>query len=103
MENVSTFSSNAYYNSYAHSNAGHYLFWFVIIVLVVWILLRAFNPTWVQSKNDINGNYTGLFDAGKAFFASIIVAIIILFIICLICCACGGWGRGEWNRGWGRY
>lgn len=93
MENTLIFSPNAYHTSHIHSHSGYYLFWFVIIVLVVWILLRTFNPTWVQYKLNNNGDYTGVFDAGKAFLASIIVAIIIIFIICLICCACGGWGN----------
>ena len=67
--------------------SGAFLFWFVIIVLAVWILLRSFNPAFIQYDNN-RGQANGNFDPAKALFAAIVIAIIILFLVCFFTCAC---------------
>ena len=64
-----------------HHLVGKFLFWFVMIVLVSWIVLQFWAPTFVQRK-DGNGNPTGEIDTTMVLITAIIVAIIISLILC---------------------
>lgn len=66
-----------------------YLVWFFIIAIIVWFILYALKPDFIQTTND-RGEYTGEVDQGKLLFSAIIIAIVILIIIWIIMWACGG-------------
>lgn len=57
-----------------------YLFWFLIIGIIVWFLLFALKPDFVQ-KDDDDYNYTGEVDQGKVLLWAVIIALIAVFLI----------------------
>lgn len=66
-----------------------YIVWFIIILIVVWVILIATKPTWVQKQNEL-GEYVGYVDQGKAFVWALIIAIIIIVIVAIIQAATSG-------------
>lgn len=65
-----------------------YLVWFFIIAIIVWFILYATKPTWVQTTNE-RGEHTGQVDNGKVLVAAIVIALIILLIFWIFRWACG--------------
>ena len=57
-----------------------YLFWFLIIGIIVWFLLFALKPDFVQ-KDDDDHNSTGEVDQGKVLLWAVIIALIAIFLI----------------------
>ncbi|CAM6002090.1 unnamed protein product [Sphagnum balticum] len=47
---------------------------FIILVIIIWIIIFATQPSWAK-------NAAGQLDSGKALWSSIIIAIIIMLII----------------------
>ena len=66
-----------------HKGYGGYfawaILWFIILAVIVWLILLAAKPTWVQNT-DSQGRPTGDVNNGKA----VLWAVIIAFIICII-------------------
>lgn len=87
-----------------HDKGGYYyggsltwLLWFIVIVIVIWLILFAIKPTWVQ-KCDEHGNPTGEVDAGKALLWAIVITIIICVLIWIFFVAgCGGYGYRRYG------
>lgn len=73
------------------------ILWFIIIVVIVWLVLLAVKPTWVQ-KTDSAGNPTGEIDNGKAFLWAVVIAFIICVIIWIVY-ALAGYGHHGNNYG----
>lgn len=67
--------------------------WFIIIVVIVWLILLAVKPTWVQ-KSDSGGNPTGEVDNGKAFLWAVVIAFIICIIVWIVY-ALAGYSSGK--------
>lgn len=60
-----------------------YIVFFIIIAIIVWIILIATKPTWVQKYNEL-GQPTGEVDQGKAITWAIVIAIVLVIIIWII-------------------
>lgn len=60
-----------------------YIIWFVIIAIVIWLILWATKPAFVQ-KLDVLGKPNGEIDQAKAIIAAIVISLIIVAIIWLI-------------------
>lgn len=56
-----------------------FLFWFLVIGVIVWFLLFALKPDFVQ-KEDNNDNVTGEVDQGKVLLWAVIIALIAIFL-----------------------
>ena len=70
-----------------NNHGGAFLFWFIIITLVVWILIKSFKDNF--TKDDCEDNK---FDNFQALCAALVVAAIITFIICIFSCGSNWWG-----------
>ena len=57
-----------------------YLFWFLIIGIIVWFLLFALKPDFVQ-KSDDDHNCNGEVDQGRVLLWAVIIALIAIFLI----------------------
>ena len=57
-----------------------YLFWFLVIGIIVWFLLFALKPDFVQKEDD-DENATGEVDQGKVLLWAVIIALIAIFLI----------------------
>src|SRR4030067_2166684 len=70
-----------------NSHQGGYLAWgflvFVVLVLIIWLILVAVNPTWIQ-KTDSSGNSCGEVDHWKALLWAVVIAFIIIVIMWLV-------------------
>lgn len=72
--------------SHAHEHHHHrsgwwfFLFWFLVIGIIVWFLLFALNPDFVQ-ETDHRDQPTGELDQGKALLWAVIIALIAIFLI----------------------
>lgn len=73
-----------------------WLLWFIVIVIVIWLILFATKPTWVQ-KTCEDGKPTGEVDSGKALLWAIVITIIICVLVWIFTTA----GRGGYG-GYGR-
>jgi heme/copper-type cytochrome/quinol oxidase subunit 2 len=62
------------------NNWWFYLFWFLVIGIIVWFLLFALKPDFVQ-KDDDDYNPTGEVDQGKVLLWAVIIALIAIFLI----------------------
>ena len=69
-----------------------YLFWFLIVGIIVWFLLFALKPDFVQ-KNDDNRDCTGEVDQGKVLLWAVIIALIAIFLIWIF-----HWGYGSYHH-----
>ena len=69
---------------YGYAGCGYgwwfYLFWFLIVGVIVWFLLFALKPDFVQ-KDDDDYKYTGEVDQGKVLLWAVIIALIAVFLI----------------------
>lgn len=74
---------------FTSGNFVSYIIWFIIIAIVVWIILVASHPTWVQNYNEL-GQPTGVVDQAKAITWAIIIALIIVIIIWIVRAFSGG-------------
>jgi heme/copper-type cytochrome/quinol oxidase subunit 2 len=68
---------------YHGSHWGQLLLWWLIIAVIVWIILYAVNPTWVQIT-DSEGDATGERDFGKLLVLSVIISVIIVLLLFLL-------------------
>ena len=57
-----------------------YLFWFLVVGIIVWFLLFALKPDFVQKTNK-HDDPTGEVDQGKVLGTAIVVALVITFLI----------------------
>ena len=80
--------SNLYDSENKHGSGGAFLFWFIIITLVVWILIKSFKDNF--TKDDCEDKK---FDNFQALCAALVVAVIITFIICIFSCGSNWWGN----------
>ena len=72
-----------------------YIIWFFIAAIIIWFILFALKPEWLQTKDE-QGNPTGEIDQGKLLITAIVIAIIIVILIWIFQWACGyrGYGYG---------
>jgi len=66
-----------------------YLFWFLVVGIIVWFLLFALKPDFVQKTNKYD-EPTGEVDQGRVLGISIVVALIVTFLIWMF-----QWGYGN--------
>jgi len=59
------------------------LLWFIILTIVWWIILYAWKPTAVQTR-DSKGNPTGDPDGAKVLVASLLLSLIITILLFVI-------------------
>ena len=57
-----------------------FLFWFLIVGIIVWFLLFALKPDFVQ-HTDEDDNATGEVDQGKVLLWAVIIALAIIFLM----------------------
>ena len=70
------------------------LIWFIIIVIIVWLILLGFKPSWIFVPN-ADGTPSGVINYGALLLWSVLIALIIMFIIWLIYAAVGYGNRGT--------
>ena len=74
-------AANKHHDHYdCGNNWWFYLFWFLVIGVVVWFLLFALKPDFVQ-KEDEDFNHTGEVDQGRVLLWAVIIALIAVFLI----------------------
>ncbi len=56
-----------------------FLFWFLVIGIIVWFLLFALKPDFVQEEDE-NENPTGEVDQGKVLLWAVIISLIAIFL-----------------------
>ena len=71
------------------------ILWFIILAVIIWLILAAAKPTWVQ-KVDEKGQPTGELDNGKACLWAVIIAFIICVIIWILKALVGACNGGSW-------
>lgn len=57
-----------------------YLFWFLVIGIIVWFLLFALKPDFVQCDND-DHSPDGKVDQGKVLLWAVVISLIAIFLI----------------------
>ena len=62
------------------NNWWFYLFWFLVIGIIVWFLLFALKPDFVQ-KEDEEDNPTGEVDQGKVLLWAVIISLVSIFLV----------------------
>lgn len=62
------------------NNWWFYLFWFLVIGIVVWFLLFALKPDFVQKERH-DGSPNGEVDQGKVLLWAVVIALIAIFLI----------------------
>lgn len=65
-----------------------YLVWFFIVAIIVWFILFALKPTFVQTKDE-NSVPTGVIDNGKLLGVSVGIAVIVVILVALFKWVCG--------------
>jgi len=74
---------NNHHDHHAHGNNWwFYLFWFLVIGVIVWFLLFALKPDFVQ-KEDHDNNKTGEVDQGKVLLWAVVISLIAVFLMWL--------------------
>lgn len=61
----------------------HLLLCFVIVTLIAWALFYWLKPTIVQ-KTNVQGQPTGVADAGKSFLAGLLVGLLVTLLYWLL-------------------
>ena len=83
-ECMDTATTKEHHKHHEHQPCGNgwwfYLFWFLIIGIIVWFLLFALKPDFVQ-KDDDDYNSTGEVDQGKVLLWAVIIALIAVFLV----------------------
>ena len=76
--------AHEHHKHHDHCESGNnwwfYLFWFLVIGIIVWFLLFALNPDFVQKEDD-DGNATGEVDQGKVLLWAVIISLIAIFLV----------------------
>ncbi|SPN79354.1 Transmembrane domain-containing protein [Brazilian cedratvirus IHUMI] len=85
---VSTYEVTTKKNVFSGGSFVSYIVWFIIIAIIVWVILIATKPTWVQKYNEL-GQPTGEVDQARAITWAVIIAIILVIIIWIIRAATG--------------
>ena len=71
-------------SKHSHDDCGNnwwfYLFWFLVIGVIVWFLLFALKPDFVQKEDD-DYNHTGECDQGRVLLWAVIISLIAVFLI----------------------
>lgn len=68
-----------------------FLFWFLIVGIIVWFLLFALKPDFVQFTDE-DDNVTGEVDQGKVLLWAVIIALVVIFLVWVF-----QWGfRGQY-------
>ena len=89
MKPISSLAKECMDNSMVHDHHDHcakennwwfYLFWFLVIGVIVWFLLFALKPDFVQNEDD-DHNATGEVDQGKVLLYAVVIALIAIFLI----------------------
>lgn len=65
-----------------------FLFWFLVIGIIVWFVLFALKPDFVQEK-DRHDNPTGEVDQGKVLGSAIVISLVLIFVVWLFAWAFG--------------
>ncbi len=78
-----------YDNCGVGNNWWFYLFWFLVIGIIVWFLLFALKPDFVQKEDD-DSNVTGEVDQGKVLLWAVIISLIAIFLVWIF-----QWGLGS--------
>lgn len=80
---ISTYKSAPHTRGLGGNSWVGYILWFIIIAIIVWVILIATKPTWVQTYTP-EGIPTGNIDQGKAITWSVVIALVIVIIIWII-------------------
>ena len=73
-------------------------FSFVIIFIIVWLLLAALRPTWVQNKDE-NGDADGGLNQGLTILYAVLFTVIVWFFLAFWgywLCYGGGFNLRRW-------
>ena len=74
---------------------GTILIWFIVVAIITWLLLFAFNPDFIQER-DANGQPTGEIDHSQLLLWTAVISLVVTFIIWIILKLRGSGGYG-WN------
>jgi len=80
---------NGYYGGYETYGFWWIIVCFIVLALIVWALLWAFQPDFVK-KTDKHGNKHDEIDHGRACIWAVIIALILTFLVYVFySCTCG--------------
>lgn len=63
------------------SGFGHFVFWFILLTVFIWLIIYALRPTWALAPA---GTQPAALDTGKILWTSIVIALVLLLILWLI-------------------